>query len=221
VRQRCQGEDRSGGIDLRAKWRPHLSGIRSLCSIDRALRMDQPTLTRQSPSLHRRHFLIGSTGLVLAGCASAPRPPVVVPLTDVPAILVVTMRAGTDINPDIRGQPSALAVRLFELKSATLFAAADFFALYEREQATLAGELLGSEQVILAPGATRTVSRTLPQEARFLGVIAAFRELDRSVWRDAVPIARSKVQVGAAGGVPVPQRVSLVCERASIRFENS
>jgi type VI secretion system protein VasD len=134
--------------------------------------------------------------------------------------LIVTLQAGPDINPDIRGQPSALAVRLFELKSATLFGAADFFALYEREQATLAGDLLGSEQVILAPGATRTVSRTVQQDARFLGVIAAFRELDRSVWRAVAPIARSKVQEGAAGGGPLPQRVSVLCERATIRIEN-
>jgi hypothetical protein len=69
-------------------------------------------------------------------------------------------------------------VRIFELRSRSAFDAADFFSLYDREQATLGTELLAKEQYILRPGDTQGYTRKAQGEARFLGVVAAYRDLE-------------------------------------------
>jgi type VI secretion system protein VasD len=163
----------------------------------------------------RRALLLAGLGLTLAGCASAPKPPD--PLE--PANLVITVLAHPDVNPDIRGRASPLSLRLFELKSGATFQTADFFALYDRDQATLGADLFGREELIVKPGETQTVTRKANPETRLLGVVAAFRDLEHSVWRVAVAVAPPAPVNRNSGAGAREQRISVVCERASVRIE--
>jgi type VI secretion system protein VasD len=112
-------------------------------------------------------------------------------------------------------------MRWFELRAAAVFEAADFFPLFERSQAMLGSDLLASEQLTLMPNETRMASRIAHPDARYLGVIAAFRDLEHSVWRVMVPIAPPEALPPGAGGGPREQFVALVCERNSIRTESA
>ena len=116
----------------------------------------------------RRQLLLAGIGLTLVGCASPPNKPAE------PTNLVIIVLARADVNPDIRGRASPLSLRMFELKSGAAFQTADFFALYDRDQATLGADMLGREELILKPGETQTVTRKANPETRYLGVIAAF-----------------------------------------------
>ncbi|MBS1135067.1 MAG: type secretion system-associated lipoprotein [Burkholderiaceae bacterium] len=84
----------------------------------------------------RREFLrlAGAAGVaVLTGCGSAPKP----------VVVKLTIEASADANPDTRGRPSPVTVKLFELKSSASFEKADFFSLFDRERETLGPELVG------------------------------------------------------------------------------
>ena len=175
-------------------------------------------------SLHRsrrRALLVAGGGLFVVGCGSAPQaPPVPVPVVLDPVTLQVTLVASEDVNPDIRGRASPLSVRLLELRSRSSFDAADFFSLYEREQATLGTELLAKEQYILRPGDTQGYTRKAQTETRFLGVIAAYRDLEGSTWRVAVGIAPPAPPV-RSGAPPARQRVLVRFGRAAVQMEVS
>jgi len=138
----------------------------------------------------RRAFLLAGAGAFVAACASAPPPQQqpVAPVVLDPVTLQVTLIASADVNPDVRGRASPLSVRIFELRSRSAFDAADFFSLYDREQATLGTELLAKEQYILRPGDTQGYTRKAQGEARFLGVVAAYRDLEHAKWRTVVPV---------------------------------
>ncbi len=155
---------------------------------------------------------------MLAGCAAGPR-------VAEPTTLLVRLQAATDVNPDLRGRASPLDVRLFELRSASVFEAADFFALYDRDQATLAADLLAREQFVVQPGETRSVSRPARPETRFLGVIAAYRDLERAVWRVTVAVApptEAPRVIGAVVGARSRQQpVDLALERTGLRVVRS
>ena len=187
--------------------------------------MDPPRMIGSPRDMQRRRLLRLASGLLLAGCGSAPKPSMQIPSTPqiaaaVPLLataLVITVKALPDINPDIRGRSSPLALRIFELKSAAAFEAADFFALYEREAATLGGELVASEQVIVKPEETRTLARVAALETRYLGVVAAIRDLEHSVWRQVAPVAPPQ-PLGQAAEGPRTQRFTVVCQRAGIRL---
>lgn len=116
--------------------------------------------------------------LLFAGCASPPKP----------TIVSATLQAGANVNPDSHKRPSPLVVRVYELKSAAAFEAADFVSLYERDQATLAAEMAGREEFVLRPGETRPWEKTVATDAKFIGVVAAFRDIERARWKTLVAI---------------------------------
>lgn len=175
---------------------------------------------------HRRALLLAGAGTLAVGCGSpAPAPvPVPVPVPTEPITLAVTLVAREDVNPDVRGRPSPIAVRVLELRTTSGFEVADFFSLYERDQATLSTELMAKEQFVLQPGATQGYTRKATAETRFLGVLAAYRDLERSVWRVTAPIAgpappRGGRGPGGAPPLPRQQRVEITLERAAVHIE--
>ncbi|KQU86781.1 type VI secretion protein [Variovorax sp. Root318D1] len=123
-------------------------------------------------------------GVLLAGCAPKP----------VVTTVSITLVAGADANPDARGRASPLTVRVYALKSPGPFEGADFFSLFEKDQATLGAELVQREEMLLRPGETRKLDLTLPPDAKAIGVMAAFRDLDRARWREVRPVQTGKAQ---------------------------
>ena len=85
---------------------------------------------------------------------------------------------------------------MYELKSSALFEAADFVSLYDKDQATLGAEMIGRDEVVMRPGETQVIAvKTLPADAKFIGVVAAYRELERARWRTLVPLVPNKVNL--------------------------
>ncbi|KQV78226.1 type VI secretion system lipoprotein TssJ [Rhizobacter sp. Root1221] len=126
--------------------------------------------------------------LVLAGCGTGP----VALLPPAKTTLVSTAIVGANVNPDSRKRPSPVIVRVYELKSTALFESTDFVTLFEKDQATLGGELLSREEFVLRPNDVKAVNKTLSSDAKFIGVVAAFRDLERARWRVAAPVVANK-----------------------------
>ncbi|WP_338663936.1 type VI secretion system lipoprotein TssJ [Pararoseomonas sp. SCSIO 73927] len=132
--------------------------------------------------IHRRPLLV-LPALLLARCGAPPPPP--------PPVLNLTVRGGTDQNPDGTGRAVPVSVRLFFLGGTGKFEAADVFALTEREAATLGADSVGSETVIIRPGETVSIEREMKPAAKFLGAVVLFRAIDGARWRVSQPIAPS------------------------------
>jgi len=142
--------------------------------------------TRRSPYGRRlavdgRRGFSTSLGLavlsvVLAACASKPPPPVVTPVA-------MTLSAGADVNPDARGRASPLTVRVYALKSSSAFESADFFSLFDKDQATLGAEMVQREELLFRPGESKKLDMTLAADVKAIGVMAAYRDLERARWR--------------------------------------
>lgn len=128
-------------------------------------------------------LLPASLALGLVACGSNPpaaervRPP-----------LSVTISAADELNPDLAGRPSPVAVLLLQLKSTEKFLMADYFAIYDPASEALAGDLVAREQVVLQPGEQRVISLQLAPDARFLGVTAAFRDIEQATWLTVAPL---------------------------------
>jgi type VI secretion system protein VasD len=105
-----------------------------------------------------------------------------------PALLRGSINADATTNPDARGRPSPVVVRVYELQGLAAFNSADFFSLFEREGETLGADLVGREEFEVSPAETRPYQRQLQPGTRFMGVVAAFRDLENSRWRQAVPV---------------------------------
>jgi type VI secretion system protein VasD len=115
--------------------------------------------------------------------APAPPPPVAKP-----SIAELSFVIDPNVNPDAAGRPSPVMVRIYELRSTAAFNNADFFALYDRDQEQLGPDLVSRDELPLQPGATPQAITTLRSDTRYVGVIAAFRDIERARWRASTPI---------------------------------
>ena len=133
-----------------------------------------------------RRTLLGWAGVgllgagALTGCSSPPKPVI--------TAVSLTLVGGADVNPDASGRASPLAVRVYALKTAAPFESADFFSLFEKDQAALGAELMHREEALLRPGERRALKFSLPADAKALAFLAAYRDLERARWREVRPL---------------------------------
>lgn len=127
---------------------------------------------------------------LLLGCASEPPvqpppPPTVVNLEIIPA---------PTANPDVNGNGSPLMLRSYELTVPSNFESADFFAIFNNDQAVLAEQLVRKHQVLLQPGVNKNMTFTLDDNVASLGFFAALRQIDNASWRASVKIKPHQTQ---------------------------
>ncbi|EJK99228.1 MULTISPECIES: type VI secretion system lipoprotein TssJ [Pseudomonas] len=122
-----------------------------------------------------------SMAMLLAGCAALS------PFSTMTK-LNLTLTASDQLNLDLNGRPSPVVVRLFELKHPVAFENADFFSLYERARETLSPDLVSSEELELRPGETTELRLSIAGGSRYVGVLAAYRDLPHIRWRYTLPI---------------------------------
>jgi len=148
---------------------------------------------------HRARSLAGTFAavLVMVSCATAPPKP---------SKATVTLAASKDTNPDASGRASPVVVRVYQLKTDAVFAGADFFALFDDDQKVLGQELIGRDEFVVTPAENRIVEVAVAKTARFVGVVAAFRDIRNAQWRVVVPAPLEK------------DDMTLAVERARVTF---
>jgi type VI secretion system protein VasD len=129
------------------------------------------------PAIRRSSVLLAAAIVLMAGCKSGPPKPAQVRLT---------IQASKDVNPDESKRPSPVIVRVFQLKVSDAFKAADFFPLYDDDQKLLAQDLIKREEFQVRPGETLAVPLSVAGEAKFVGVLVAFRDYRSAQWRTVV-----------------------------------
>jgi len=127
-----------------------------------------------------KSIIILVTCLCLWGCGSSP------------TVIQADFSVSDDVNPDMSDRPSPIVLRIYELKSLGNFEAADFYTLLENYESALGTDLVSTEQFHLSPGETQFYNNTTSAETHFVAVIAAFRKLDKSVWKASIPILPKK-----------------------------
>ena len=126
-------------------------------------------------SLNPFFRLVLLMALVLSGCASHP--------PDERVATRTSIAASKDVNPDINGRPSPVVVRIFQLHGDGEFLSADFFTLYTKEKESLGASLIASQEFELRPGERLDTKIPLAKDARYVGAIAAYRDLSTAQWR--------------------------------------
>ncbi|MCW8274459.1 type VI secretion system lipoprotein TssJ [Pseudomonas sp. PCH199] len=124
--------------------------------------------------------------LILTGCSALS------PYSSVTK-LNLKLTASDQLNPDIHGRPSPIVLRLLELKHPVAFENADFFSLYERAGKSLAPDLVTSEELQLRPGETVEFKLSVQEGSRYVGILAAYRDLPETRWRYTVPLTSGGV----------------------------
>lgn len=124
--------------------------------------------------------------VVLAGCSS------VSPFSTLTK-LDLTLTTSDEVNPDLHGRPSPVVVHLLELRHPVAFENADFFSLYARAEQTLPKDWVSSEELEMRPGEQRVLRLSVDSHSRYVGVLAAYRDLPQVQWRLVLPVAPARL----------------------------
>ena len=97
-----------------------------------------------------------------------------------------------DVNPDHAGRPSPVVVRVYQLRAPGPFLNADFFDLYDSANATLGQNLIIWEEFEFQPGETIEYNTKFDSDTKYVGVIAAYQDLENAHWRELVTLPDKK-----------------------------
>jgi type VI secretion system protein VasD len=100
----------------------------------------------------------------------------------------LVLNADQGINPNQKGTPSPVVVRIYELKGLTAFNAASYFDLSDNEAKALGPDLIASHEYELTPGQSQKFDSKISSQAAYVGVIAGFRDIQSARWRDSIAL---------------------------------
>lgn len=139
---------------------------------------------RRGPLQARRRYLCNGAGLVvstmLGACASSGSTG---SASSASLLLDLQLIASGDVNPNEHGQAAPILVRSYDLTTREPFEAADYFSLAADDKSLLGSSCLRMEEFVLRPGERRKVRRKASPGMAYLGVTAAYRALQDSIWR--------------------------------------
>jgi type VI secretion system protein VasD len=136
----------------------------------------------------RTVILTGASALALAACGAAGGT----------INVAASMAAGA--NPGSDGADRPLTLTLVQLKATDAFDGTDVLALQD-PASSLGADLLGTEQIVLAPGGSTAIAIPIMPGATALGIVAGFRNPSGKT-------VRTTISLPSAGTVPVNISVS-------------
>lgn len=104
----------------------------------------------------------------------------------------LSLESSNKLNPDLNGRPSPVVLHLIELKHPVAFENADFFSTYQHPRETLTPDFVRLEELEMRPGERRNVKFSVAEDSRYLGVLAAYRDLSGGEWRTVIPLRAKK-----------------------------
>ncbi|MGJ8680366.1 type VI secretion system lipoprotein TssJ [Paraglaciecola sp.] len=143
-------------------------------------------LLTQKISKYWKSFSLGFFAILLVSCGATTSA-----VKDVFTVITnaeFSVITSDNVNPDLNGRPSPILFRVYELKSNSAFVNADFFALYDTGAGELAADYVSHKDWLLQPGETLKTDNQLSEQTRYLGVMAAYRDINNSVWRRVIEI---------------------------------
>ena len=101
----------------------------------------------------------------------------------------VNIKTAADLNPDTSDTSSPLTLKVYELTSSDTFSAADFITLFTDPKKILGNDMVGQEQIIqLKPNSKTAVKFTVKRQTQYLGVVAAYQNIQAAEWRLLIPL---------------------------------
>ncbi|MGJ0486958.1 MAG: type VI secretion system lipoprotein TssJ [Methylomicrobium sp.] len=137
--------------------------------------------------MKRSRFVPVLSVVLLQACGSAPpAPPAAVP--EPPTVVNLKISSAANLNADANGAGAPVMFRIYQLRETNAFNSADFFSLFDKDQATLGAEMARKQELLIKPDGQQTLSLQLEPDIKALGFFAAFRQLDSAQWRAMQPV---------------------------------
>ena len=116
----------------------------------------------------------------------------------IPDSLTISINSAADLNPDSDGRPSPIVLRIYELSDIKSFKEKDFFDIFDNDKESLAESLLKINEFELNPNESRKLDIRLNSSTKYMGFLAAYRDIDSAKWREITALTSKK-----PSGIPI------------------
>ncbi|MBE3932441.1 type VI secretion system lipoprotein TssJ, partial [Vibrio parahaemolyticus] len=72
-----------------------------------------------------------------------------------------------------------------------LFESQDFFSIYEEHEKVLGPDLVNRYEISLTPGQKEIYQASMSPKTEYLGIVAAFRDIENSNWRQVIKVDKT------------------------------
>ncbi|SFB84498.1 type VI secretion system lipoprotein TssJ [Massilia yuzhufengensis] len=139
----------------------------------------------------------GSNGLASAALEATGlrKPPELLDSQKPPRTVLLRLHASPKLNVDKRGQPLALAVRVYKLRQKEAFEQAPYSAFLnpQAERDSLGADLLEVRELMLVPGQQLELTEKVSREAGHVAVVALFQRPADQRWRVTMTAAEAEL----------------------------
>jgi len=118
--------------------------------------------------------------MIWGGCKHAPEQ---APPCPEPEPLRLVLKGTDRLNPGDKGEPLALAVRIYQLKSSNKISDASFNDILDNDKTILAEDFVDMKELTLQPAQQLTPPVDRAEGAQYLAVVGLFRQPAGTSWR--------------------------------------
>lgn len=136
-------------------------------------------------------------------------------------VITLELVAAENLNPDINGRPSPVAITVYQLANASGFRKGDYMSLTENGKQLLGRDLLAIHTVNLRPGQRLVLEYPVAKGESAFGVVVGYRVIDASGWQLIYEYPREDSDFWSRFGGKEVSAHSVRVEKNRIQFDSS
>jgi len=95
----------------------------------------------------------------------------------------IGLNSNASLNPDRKGDPLPVVIRIYQLNDKSEFQSATFNQIWKNDESALGKTLLSRNELILNPNSSDEIEVDRHAEAKYLAIVAIFRNPIERKWR--------------------------------------
>ena len=107
----------------------------------------------------------------------------------------IDMQTAKYLNPDLTGKPSPIVLNFYELKTPFSFKQASYNSLTNNPGSVLGSNLIDKQSIELRPGSKHKMTQWVSLNSHYMGITAAYRNIDKAIWRKVIKIPRKTKKI--------------------------
>lgn len=120
----------------------------------------------------------------------------------------IKINAAQYLNPDINGHAAPVVVTIYQLKSPYTFKQANYDALAGNSAEVLGADLIDKSIIEVRPSSQDKIEQAISPSTKYLGIVAAYRNIDQSTWHTVVKVENDKGKTTTVNLVLESQAIS-------------
>jgi len=137
--------------------------------------------------------LVLLTSAFLVGCSSGPS-------------VKLDLYASANSSLDEMGRPLSTVVRVYQLSGTRAFESSSFEELWQADIKVLGREIVSRQEFFVVPNSSRVISVNKQKDARYIAVVALFRNPISGRWRAYRPLHNGYIRGRFGEGVRITLR---------------